>query len=118
MDDSTNASRRSAWNCWRCVMRRTLSSDTPRQAATERPEFGAKPMPAPRTRRTGRSFASTPASRRPEGDAMPVTQSDFEAWEARGASSRQAGGGLFDDPFISEPKRSPTCRNEGGLACN
>lgn len=36
---------------------------------------------------------------------MTVTQSDLEAWEARGAAIRKAGGGFFDNPFIKEPER-------------
>lgn len=37
---------------------------------------------------------------------MPVTQSDLEAWEARGAAIRKAGGDFFDNPFIREPERA------------
>lgn len=36
---------------------------------------------------------------------MPVTQSDIDTWEARGAAIRKAGGAFFDNPFIREPER-------------
>lgn len=33
---------------------------------------------------------------------MPIAQSDLEAWEARGAAIRKAGGGFLNNPFIRE----------------